>query len=825
MHLGLSLGIRQELRQEQRLEQRQELRIALLQELQVLDADHKRGEYITEALELGLEDFYEKHGRVLSVEDEAFVSHLIELIENTTRKDPVASRKRVAGFFRDQGSSFTLLDSSDKVLTEMVHLFDRTLKNHEIENKYVNLLVCHDMLGTLDDFTVPEDNLEEKYLENQRQAMLNLTQRINQQNFDEEVDFHSEIAFDIEDLKDIKCGEWDHRYLPKLISFLYECKDKDKAITIINETLKNNFDKFLRDPNNSFGRHNLETYLKMRHAGLDADKWLKYDHVDEFILDVDKEEVRDIDIQGVIRAAQDLIYKLISRKNENRFLRDQSANKCFSALRQVLGKNPANLSRAGDVYKMFPVLSQYCSNLNIDEKDRKVLEEKLDFIKSELGIDMSAKQGGFTQIKLWDRNPAKDYFHGNYTHCCLALAGAIKNHDAMSDYLTYHSINVIEAVCNGRPIAQAFPQAVENIEDDEIFMGIDNIEVNNNYGERDGEHYRGIKDFEKRMKAFINKFSEDVRFADTLLGIYYNDFSTQGLHRISREMRLLNGLKEGDVEIYLELLGSWGDAEGEFEAYKFGDNHISDRELPEIERKIMENLHPLEVAKTLGTDISTALRKIRNKDPELAERFGITDERYYTLSEAVDAFSEYDAVRDEMNLSCMTYIRRGLIKAVKDNNIVLIPASEIDQIKEYARKYDDNLETAVVKKVAKDFVDEPLLTRKQAESMVPGHVVEDMENYGVYAIDFQGVEYIPRCIMRRKIGRLYQKLYDLDNAVNAIAGRYKLDKNEVKDRLIQMYKHCDIEMLDWNFDPENPAYKLVEIPFEKFEHNINENEQ
>jgi len=131
------------------------------------------------------------------------------------------------------------------------------------------------------------------------------------------------------------------------------------------------------------------------------------------------------------------------------------------------------------------------------------------------------KQRSFSmEVKLWDRQPGKDLFQGNYTQCCVAVDSDEKF--KIGDYLVNTGIQIIEVVDKNTnlPIAQTYVYFIKN-RDGETSMVLDNIEINRGYLGAQRDIGRNLVEYAKEFAERLTKQSGKP-IKNILLGKRYN---------------------------------------------------------------------------------------------------------------------------------------------------------------------------------------------------------------------------------------------------------------------------------------------------------------
>ena len=156
-------------------------------------------------------------------------------------------------------------------------------------------------------------------------------------------------------------------------------------------------------------------------------------------------------------------------------------------------------------------------------------------------------------VKMWDRNPQKDIFQGNYSTCCIGMGGG--NGSAMPHYLMNTSYNMIELVDNttGKTIGNALVYFVKDKNGEPAFI-IDNIEINN--GAKPSEE-GGLK-----LRDAIVEYASNVTKAVTGrddVNIYmsgsYNDVPCSDLPVENQQVSFLGDLDTDNI--YMDLYKGW----------------------------------------------------------------------------------------------------------------------------------------------------------------------------------------------------------------------------------------------------------------------------
>ncbi len=157
---------------------------------------------------------------------------------------------------------------------------------------------------------------------------------------------------------------------------------------------------------------------------------------------------------------------------------------------------------------------------------------------------------------MWDRNPQKDIFQGNYSTCCIGVGNG--NGSAMPHYLMNTSYNMIELVDNttGKTIGNALCFFVKG-EDGKPALIIDNIEINNAHKT---SNEIGVQ-LRTAITEYASRVAKEVTGNDNTpicMGKSYNDVPIDDLDSTSQKISFLGDIGIGrNDEIYMDLYNGW----------------------------------------------------------------------------------------------------------------------------------------------------------------------------------------------------------------------------------------------------------------------------
>lgn len=156
-------------------------------------------------------------------------------------------------------------------------------------------------------------------------------------------------------------------------------------------------------------------------------------------------------------------------------------------------------------------------------------------------------------IKMWDRNPIKDIFHGNYSNCCIAMGDV--NGTSMAIYLLNSAFNMMEIVDNatGNIIGNVLCYFVKNQNNEPVFV-LDNIEIKPSYKMSEDVE----KEFRKSLIDYSKKIAKSVIGDDNFkiyLGTSYNDIDCSDLLEQETKVEFLGDISTDSI--YLDGYKGW----------------------------------------------------------------------------------------------------------------------------------------------------------------------------------------------------------------------------------------------------------------------------
>ena len=339
-----------------------------------------------------------------------------------------------------------------------------------------------------------------------------------------------------------------------------------------------NFEAFIHDVNNEVGQVNAATRAKFEAKGADYGAWLHPDKGFEINF-----QTKNTGTDGLASVADAVVRYLTDpetgisskigkmfNKRFGQYIKDgkfsipseivSNQEKLIAFIEQLLpaeeGEPPhilddvwaraeANLSN--------PQRAANAENtLTIQFHLREELE-KLKGLKSEDGGKVKAQKPLDLTVGMWDRDPRKDIFQGNFTTCCIGM-NEVNGH-AMFYYVMDIAFNFITVKDNttGEVIGNALCYMAESPQGELSFI-IDNIEIRNSAKPSE----EACKQIRQQMTNYAARVAKSVTGKDDT-PIYmsgsYNDVTVDDLVADNKPVSLLGNCNRRTI--YLDLFGGW----------------------------------------------------------------------------------------------------------------------------------------------------------------------------------------------------------------------------------------------------------------------------
>ena len=257
-------------------------------------------------------------------------------------------------------------------------------------------------------------------------------------------------------------------------------------------------------------------------------------------------------------------FEIPQKIREDKVALEQFLNKILSELNPVFTRASKKVEKISDVRNQEANTSFYVSKDSSIKQSSPValftltvfshLKEALKTLQDMKNIKNSQKNANLDlTIKMWDRNPIKDIFQGNYSNCCIAMGDI--NGTSMARYLLNSAFNMIEIVDNesGETIGNSLCYFVKNENNEPVFV-LDNIEINPNYKMAEDVE----KEFRKSLIDYSKKIAKSVIGNDNFkiyLGTNYNDIDCSDLLEQETKVEFLGDISTDSL--YLDGYKGW----------------------------------------------------------------------------------------------------------------------------------------------------------------------------------------------------------------------------------------------------------------------------
>lgn len=393
---------------------------------------------------------------------------------------------------------------------------------------------------------------------------------VNELNIDLFNQIMKKLNFTDEEIASIppeKLISWDTKYI-HLLAKEINSDSEQTFIDIIRAANSPDFNTYIHNISNIYGKSNAITRAIFEQKGLDYEKWLrpsKQNEVKFISTDKNVEQINQIasqieeDMSTIMQTpAKGFVKKQFPEfvKNDNFVIPQEFKTKTkLTELAQKLSDTSSN----GQLSSIWLRAEQNKNNTQKSEMAKKTLTI-LDHLNQRMNTISSVSDAHKSKmldltIKMWDRVPQKDMFQGNYSTCCIGMGKG--NGNAMPHFLLNTSYNMIEMVDNttGKPVGNALCYFIAGEDGTPSFI-IDNIEINDSVKPSDeiGVQLRNsiVQYAQNLTKEVTGKVDTPIYMSGA-----YNDVPTAHLSQAQKTMSFL-----GDIacdEIYMDLYDGWVD--------------------------------------------------------------------------------------------------------------------------------------------------------------------------------------------------------------------------------------------------------------------------
>ncbi|MCD7780496.1 MAG: hypothetical protein LUH05_07485, partial [Candidatus Gastranaerophilales bacterium] len=367
-----------------------------------------------------------------------------------------------------------------------------------------------------------------------------------------------------------KLTSWDIKYAHLLAREINSGEDEAFGDLLRAANLED-FENYIHDKSNKYGQANASTRTQYDEMGMDYEKWLhpsKESELHFISKDKNTEQLTQIasQIQEDMNTLMQTPAKGFIKKQFPKFVKGEEfviPNEYLTSKSKLteLVKILSDTSEQGQMTKLWKRAQGNLSNADPNRVNNAKntltildhLNQRMDDI-DKVQETKAAKTLDLT-IKMWDRNPQKDIFQGNYSTCCIGMGGG--NGSAMPHFVMDTAYNMIELVDNtsGKTIGNALCYFAKDSNGNPIFV-VDNIEINNSV-KPSGEVGIELRD---SITQYASNVAKEVTGQDDVpiyMSKQYNDVPCSDLPASQGTIKFM-----GDIdcdEIYMDLYGGWTD--------------------------------------------------------------------------------------------------------------------------------------------------------------------------------------------------------------------------------------------------------------------------
>lgn len=361
-----------------------------------------------------------------------------------------------------------------------------------------------------------------------------------------------------------------------LADFIARYEDCEIGKELFKGLTSSNFKNYILNKSNTYKETNAEVKRIFKTNSLNYDLWLnprKENEVKFVTIDNNKGKLRQIakqiseDMNTLLQTqAKSFIEKQFREYvKDDQFIIPERIASNQNLLKELV-ENLANDTEKGQLYQIWKRASDNLGSTELEKVTRAKnvitvlnhLNQRVKDVK-QVQVDNSVKECDWT-IKIWDRNPLKDLFQGNYSTCCIGIGEC--NEEFMPQYLLNTTFNMIEIADNktGDIVGNALCY-IAIVNSKPAFI-IDNIEIKNSEKLSNEESIN--------LRNAITKYAENVAKDITgnnktliYLGDAYNDIETSDITigTVNKRVCILGNLPEEGV--YLDALGGYIETNGE----------------------------------------------------------------------------------------------------------------------------------------------------------------------------------------------------------------------------------------------------------------------
>jgi len=366
-----------------------------------------------------------------------------------------------------------------------------------------------------------------------------------------------------------KLVAWDTKYAHLLAKEISEERDVAFSDVLRAGNLAPDFNEYIHDTSNVYGQANAETRSMYDKLGMDYGKWVrpsKESEVHFVSKDANTEQIQQVAAQITedMNTLMQTPVKGFLKKQFPKFIKGDEfviPNEYLSnkTKLQELVKILSDTSEQG---QMSAVWNRAKGNATNPDPKRSATARGtltiLDHLNQRLSdIDNISdakveKQRDWT-VKMWDRNPQKDIFQGNYSTCCIGMGGG--NGSAMPHFVMNTAYNMIEIIDNvsGKTVGNALCYFITGADGKPAFI-VDNIEINNSVKPSDNVGLQ-LRDAITEYAANISREVTGTENTSIFMSSSYNDVPCNDLPRYTENISFLGNIDCDDI--YMDLYKGW----------------------------------------------------------------------------------------------------------------------------------------------------------------------------------------------------------------------------------------------------------------------------
>jgi|GEM_PF-6995131 len=350
-----------------------------------------------------------------------------------------------------------------------------------------------------------------------------------------------------------KMMSWDLKYIHLLAKEINESKD-EAFNDLFRAVNLGDFESYINDTSNIYGAANSETKKMFETQGMNYQAWVKpsasnnvqfksKDKNTEQLSQIVKQLLEDIEILRNTGAKAFIDKQFKQNIKDDKFTVPYKAEKNKAELEKFIQNVQTKLE------KVFERAEKNNNTDVITIKDH--LNQRIEDVKA-VSKTKTSKTLDLT-IKMWDRNPQKDIFQGNYSTCCIAMGGG--NGSAMPHYLMNTAYNMIELKDNntGKIIGNALCYFITDENNKPAFV-IDNIEIKNS-SKPSSEIGLELRNAITQYAANVSKEVTGKDDTPIYMSSHYNDVPCIDLPAAEQNIRFTGNI-DCD-EIYMDLYDGW----------------------------------------------------------------------------------------------------------------------------------------------------------------------------------------------------------------------------------------------------------------------------